>query len=55
MIPIFDLTPEQRKELDQKLNAIDPFDVLNPGPHIGVILRFHEDLHINLLLEEGKD
>jgi hypothetical protein len=49
MIPIFDLTPEQQKELDDKLKEAGPYDVMNPGPHMGIGLRFHEDIHIKLL------
>ena len=56
MIPIFQLTPEQRTELDEKLRNLGDFDPMQPGAHMGVILRFHEDIHIKILLEEmGED
>ncbi len=55
MIKIFELTKDQQIELDKKieeLGDIHPFH--DQGKLMGVILRFHEDIHIELLMGENQ-
>jgi len=51
MIPFFELTEKQTEELNQKirdLGSVHPFH--DSGKIMSVIMRFHEDIHINLLM-----
>jgi hypothetical protein len=56
MNPIFKLTPEEKKEIEQKMSEINNIDTLNLSKEaVDFILSYHEELAIKLIMSRDQE